>query len=126
MEDYWIYGTFNECIEHIVGMKFSDLQDEWLHALRHQTANAFVEDVPVVRQESIITRKGVNIFPVLYKDSQNHQHVVYLSSREGFPVIYDQPIYDIKKRRRLARSGQTTDMESVHFLESGIFFNEKI
>ena len=128
MEDYWIYGTFNECIEHIVGMKFSDLQDEWLHALRHQTANAFVEDVPVVSQESIITRKGVNIFPVLYKDSQNHQHVVYLSSREGFPVIYDQPIYDIKKRRRLARSGQTTDMESVHFLESGmdIFQDKKL
>ena len=128
MEDFWIYETFHECLEHIAGMKFRDLQAEWLQELRHQAAGELAGDEPAVRQGSLLTREGVNIFPVSYKDSQNQRHVVYLSSREGFPVIYDQPIYDIKQRRRLARSGQTSDIESVHFLESGmdVFQDEKL
>ena len=128
MEDYWIYENFNECIEHIVGMKMKDLQTEWLMSLRHGTADELAADKPAVNQGSIITHEGANVFPLTYKNSENQDHVVYISSREGFPVIYDHPIYDIKQRRRLARSGQDTNIESVHFLESGmdIYKNEKL
>ena len=126
MEDFWIYETFHDCLEHIAGMKLEDLQSEWLQLLRHQNADDLAGDSPAVSQGSILTREGVNIFPLPYRNSENQVHVVYISSREGFPVIYDHPLYNIKQRRLIARSGQTTDIESVHFLESGMdIFHEK-
>ena len=128
MEDYWIYQTFQECLEHIAGLKFQDLHSQWLQSLRHRTADDLAGDVPGMSQSSLITSEGVNIFPVTYLDSRNQRHVVYLSSREGFPVIYQHPLYSENQRRRLARSGQNTNIESVHFLESGmdVYQGEKL
>ncbi|MED5317148.1 MAG: hypothetical protein VX744_05290, partial [Candidatus Neomarinimicrobiota bacterium] len=128
MEDYWIYQTFQECLEHIAGLKFQDLHSQWLQSLRHRTADDLAGDTPGMSQSSLITSEGVNIFPVTYLDSRNQRHVVYLSSREGFPVIYQHPLYSENQRRRLARSGQNTDIESVHFLESGmdVYQGEKL
>ena len=128
MEDYWIYQTFQECLEHIAGLKFQDLHSQWLQSLRHRTADDLAGDAPGMSQSSLITSEGVNIFPVTYLDSRDQRHVVYLSSREGFPVIYQHPLYSENQRRRLARSGQNTDMESVHFLESGmdVYQGEKL
>ena len=128
MEDYWIYQTFQECLEHIAGLKFQDLHSQWLQSLRHRTADDLAGDVPGMSQSSLITSEGVNIFPVTYLDSRDQRHVVYLSSREGFPVIYQHPLYSENQRRRLARSGQNTNIESVHFLESGmdVYQGEKL
>jgi len=128
MEDYWIYQTFQECLEHIAGLKFQDLHSQWLQSLRHRTADDLAGDTPGMSQSSLITSEGVNIFPVTYLDSRDQRHVVYLSSREGFPVIYQHPLYSENQRRRLARSGQNTNIESVHFLESGmdVYQGEKL
>ena len=128
MEDYWIYKTFQECMEHITGLNFQDLHSQWLQSLRHKTADDLASDIPGLSQSSMITNEGANIFPVTYLDSRGQRHVVYLSSREGLPVIYQHPLYNKNQRKRLAKSGQNTDIESVHFLESGmdVYQGEKL
>ena len=68
----------------------------------------------------MITSQGLNIYPVPYRNSKNEIHIVYLSSREGLPVIYKHPLYKIGDRKRLIATGKSTEMESVHFLESGM------
>ncbi len=55
MEDYWIYQTFQECLEHIAGLKFQDLHSQWLQSLRHRTADDLAGDTPGMSQSSLIT-----------------------------------------------------------------------
>ena len=128
MEDYWVYQTFQGCVEHIAGLSFSELHSQWLQDLRHSTADDLATDTPGTNQRSMITNEGINIFPVTYRDLKGANQIIYLSSREGFPVIYKHPLYNIKNRKRLLKSGQNTDIESLHFLESSIdiFQGEKL
>ncbi len=120
LDDYWIYSTFEECIEDITGIKFNDLFSQWLHSLRTITSADLSNDDIGIKANDMITSQGLNIYPVPYRNSKNEIHIVYLSSREGLPVIYKHPLYKIGDRKRLIATGKSTEMESVHFLESGM------
>ena len=81
LDDYWIYSTFEECIEDITGIKFNDLFSQWLHSLRTITSADLSNDDIGIKANDMITSQGLNIYPVPYRNSKNEIHIVYLSSR---------------------------------------------
>ncbi len=118
MENTWVYDSFEDAIAFISNKSFTILQDEWNQSLRQSYSLALSGEDPAAKSETILTREGLNIFPLSYLDSNGHRHVVYISSQDGFPAVYDKPIYG-KKKKRIKATGKDPNFESLHFLQSG-------
>jgi len=126
LENTWIYNSFEDAIEFISNKPFKTLQEEWNQSLRQYYSNALTGEDPATQSETVITREGLNIFPVSYLDSDQKRHVIYISSRDGYPAVYDQLLYD-KTKKRIRTTGKTPNLESLHFLQSGFdIFEDKI
>ena len=61
--------------------------------------------------------------PSMYRDSDGELHTIYFSNRDGFTNIYTQDIED-KIECVLVRGERTTDLESLHFLRTGLSVNK--
>ena len=61
--------------------------------------------------------------PSMYRDSEGNLHTIYFSNRDGFTNIYTQDIEE-KKESVLIRGERTTDLESLHFLRTGLSVNK--
>ena len=126
MENTWIYDSFEDALAFISHKSFKTLQAEWNQSLRQYYSHALTGEDPATQSETVITREGLNIFPVSYLDSEQKRHVIYISSRDGYPAVYDQPLYE-EIKKRIKTTGKSPNMESLHFLQSGFdIFKDQI
>ncbi|UCH09214.1 MAG: PD40 domain-containing protein, partial [Fidelibacterota bacterium] len=119
MEEFYHYETFDDALSAVTGVPFSRLARDWRLSLKQSTADALTEQSLPGHKSRPLTRLGVNVAPAVYRDSNGEDHVVYLSSRDGYISVYRQAL-EQSKARRILRGERTPDLESMHFLQSGL------
>ena len=123
MEDFLEFDTFDETISAISGKDFREIMIDWELALKRETAKALQHETVPGSGIQQLTRRGSNVNPSMYRDSDGELHTIYFSNRDGFTNIYTQDIED-KKESVLVRGERTTDLESLHFLRTGLSVNK--
>ena len=119
MEEFYHYETFDDALGAVTGVPFKQLARDWRLSLKQNTADALTEQSLPGSRSRALTRLGVNVAPALYRDSSGDDHVVFLSSRDGYISVYRQPLGQ-SKARRVIRGERAPDRESMHFLQSGL------
>ena len=122
MSKLWQYNSFEEAITDISHKEFKIIQQDWELSLKKKKAETLKnEKIPGSGNEEI-TQSGANVSPALYTDSSGKDHTVYLSNRDGYTNIYLQGLRDTHGKIIL-KGGRTSDLESFHFLQSGLSVN---
>ncbi|MFC1583177.1 BamA/TamA family outer membrane protein [Candidatus Neomarinimicrobiota bacterium] len=119
MEEFYHYETFDDALSAVTGIPFRRLARDWRLGLKQSTAEALTEQSLPGHKSRPLTRLGVNVAPAVYRDSNGEDHLVYLSSRDGYISVYSQELGH-SKVRRILRGERTPDLESMHFLQSGL------
>lgn len=119
MEEFYAHDTFEEALAAVTGKLYSELMRDWRQALKQSSANALAQQSLPGNNARQLTRAGANVAPSVYRDAKGQDHLVYLSSRDGYTNIYRQRLGG-SKEELLIRGERTADLESLHFLQSGL------
>ncbi len=119
MEEFYRYETFEEVIEAVTGDAFSQISRNWRLSLK-QAAGA-----PLARQSlpgansRMLTSKGANVNPAVYRDAAGQLSLVYLSTRDGYSNVYRRAL-DKPGEQLIIRGERSPELESLHIMQSGL------
>ena len=119
MEEYCHYDTFEEALVAVTREPYLKLTRGWRFTLKQAAAESLARQSLPGQNARTLTRMGANVGPAVYRDATGKAHVVYLSTRDGYTNIYRQAL-DNPKEQVVIRGERSPDMESLHFLQSGL------
>lgn len=122
MAEFYHHDSFQEVVEAVTGKEFRDLSREWRLSLKKAAARALTDNQLPGDGARTITKYGANVSPSLYVDAAGEMHVVYLSSRNGYASVYRQSL-DGSPEQLVIQGERTPEMESLHFMQSGLGIN---
>ncbi|UCD37909.1 MAG: PD40 domain-containing protein [Fidelibacterota bacterium] len=119
LEEFYHHDTFEEVVAHVTGRPYRQIAREWRLTLKQKSAEALAgQGLPGQKSRSL-TRLGANVSPASYLDAEGRRHIVYLSTRDGYTNIYRRSL-DHSKERVVVRGERSPNLESLHFLQSGL------
>ncbi len=119
LEEFYQYDTFEEALAAVTGVSYRKLTQDWRLALKQVAAKTLTRQSLPGWKARPLTRLGANVGPAVYRDAAGKVHVIYLSSRDGYTNIYRQAL-EKPKEQVMIRGERSPDMESLHFLQSGL------
>jgi Tol biopolymer transport system component len=123
MESIWLYDSFEEAFQAVTGVGYDDVMTEWVLSLKQQIAASLPSEETPPPDSRLLTRRGINVSPTVYRSMFGELHTIYLSNQDGYTNIYDHSIP--KDRRRLLVKGErSADLESLHLLQTGLSVNQ--
>ncbi len=122
MEDFWRYPSFADALSGISGKDYDDIMVEWELSLKQDAAQALQHETLPPTTDNRLTRTGVNVSPAVYRNREGKLHSIYLSNHDGYTNIYTRPL-DGKNETVVVKGERTSDLESLHLLQTGISVN---
>lgn len=127
LEGIWKDSDFYRVIELALEDDFDKIVNEWkywykkeIYPLMATTEGARVSSEPV-------TEKGISSAPVYY-ESDEGEHVIFLTNRTGYSDIYMQGLeteVSTPGPHLLLKGERKAELESLHFLQTGIDVNRE-
>lgn len=123
LETYWQYKSFEEAITDISGKNYNDLTTDWKVRLKQEFAKSLTNEQIIKIGENQLTESGANVYPTVYSDKEKQKYVIYLTNRNGYTDIHTQKLA-YGKSKPVIKGERKADLESLHFLQSGIHVNK--
>lgn len=125
MEAMWKDEDFYRVIELTLGEGFHEIVNRWKYWLKKEVY-PLLETKDVARASSVaVTKQGINSAPIYFSSDEGEQ-VIFLTNRTGYSDIYIQslkPESRTTKPRLLLEGERKAELESLHFLRTGIDIN---
>ena len=119
MEEIYRHDSFEDALSAVTGKPYRELTLNWRLSLKQKAAAALSrQSLPGSHAEQL-TRAGSNVAPTVYRDAEGQDHLVYLSSRDGYTNVYRQNLRG-SQEELVIRGERTPNLESLHFLQSGL------
>jgi len=123
LENFWMYSSFNDVIEDVLGMKIEQIDIEWLYYLRKKYFPLYQSEMPINVGAKQLTDFGFNFSPVHYKlDKKNF--IYFVANRTGYSSIYrvelDEDMIPAEDPELVISAEQTSELEAFHLLQSAI------
>ncbi|MBA7630223.1 Tol-Pal system protein TolB [subsurface metagenome] len=119
LEEFYQYDTFEEALAAVTGVSYRKLARDWRFIIKQAAAETLARQSLPGGKARPLTRLGANVGPAIYRDAAGKAHVIYLSSRDGYTNIYRQALRK-SEEQLVIRGERSPDMESLHFLQSGL------
>ena len=119
MEEFYHHETFEDALSTVTGKAYRDLMRSWRMSLKQTAAEELAQQTLPGNDAEQLTHVGANVAPSVYRDAKGHDHLVYLSSRDGYTNVYRQSMGS-SEEELLIRGERTPELESLHFSQSGL------
>jgi len=119
MEEFHQHDTFQDALAAVTGKPYEQITRDWRLTLKQAAAEALAAGTLPGRNARSLTRLGVNVGPALYQDAEGREHIIYLSTRDGYTSIYRQTLGN-SKEQLVIRGERRPELESLHILQSGL------
>lgn len=123
LENFWMYSSFTEVLEHTFGKPIERIDAEWLHYLKQKYFPLLKESSPTELRSFKFTRDGYNFTPVYYKFNKRH-FIFYAANRDGYSSLYRfevSPEYiPIESPQLILKGEQEEEFEAFHLFQSAI------
>ncbi|MFB0516851.1 MAG: BamA/TamA family outer membrane protein [Candidatus Neomarinimicrobiota bacterium] len=119
MEEFYQHETFEDALAVVSGVPYRDITQEWRLSLKRSAATALARQSVPGQNARSLTRLGANVAPAVYQDTEGKEHIIYLSTRDGYTNIYRQALGSSREQLVL-RGERSPELESLHFLQSGL------
>lgn len=123
LENFWMYSSFNDLIEDVLGMTIEQIDIEWQYHLRKKYYPLYESKVPQNIAAKAITDFGYNFSPVHYKMDKK-DYVFFIANRTGYSSIYkmelDENLLPVDDPELIILGEQSAELESFHLFQSAI------
>lgn len=123
LENFWMFKSFNDVIEHTLETTIDELDNEWEYHLKKKYFPLYSDRVPQNIFAKQLTDFGFNFSPVLFKQD-NKSFIYFIANRTGFSSIYrlelDKNLKSVNDPELILKAEQTQDLEAFHLFQSSI------
>ncbi|HQF42170.1 MAG TPA: hypothetical protein PK073_04580, partial [Ignavibacteriaceae bacterium] len=123
LDNFWMYSSFNDVIEDVLGMKIEQIDIEWQYYLRKKYFPLYQSETPLNVGAEQLTDFGFNFSPVHYKQN-NKDYIYFIANRTGYSSIYrvelNEDLMPAKDPELVIAAEQTSELEAFHLLQSAI------
>ncbi|UCH11606.1 MAG: PD40 domain-containing protein [Fidelibacterota bacterium] len=119
MEEFYDHETFEDALAAVTGDSYRNITKQWRLVLKQRAAEALIKESLPGQESRALTQIGANVSPAVYQNADGKDHVIYLSTRDGYTNVYRRALDD-PEEHLVIRGERTPELESLHFLQSGL------
>ncbi len=123
IENFWMFKTFDEVIEHTLGISIKELDKQWEFYLKKKYYPLYSDRVPQNIEAKQLTDFGYNFSPVFYKEDDKN-FIYFVANRTGYSSIYKLEVDDTFKPlgdpELVLEAERTQELEAFHLFQSSI------
>ncbi len=121
IDNFWMYSTFEELLEHTLGRSLKDIDSDWLFYLKRKYYPLVTDMAPPRFEAEKITDFGFNFSPV-YSRVDTSEYYYFNANRDGYSSLYRLKIHTAEEEypELVLRGEKTQEFEAFHLFQSGI------
>ena len=123
IENFWMFKTFDEVIEHTLGISIKELDKQWEFYLKKKYYPLYSDRLPQNIEAKQLTDFGYNFSPVFYKEDDKN-FIYFVANRTGYSSIYKLEVDDTFKPlgdpELVLEAERTEELEAFHLFQSSI------
>ena len=123
IENFWMFKTFDEVIEHTLGISIKELDKQWEFYLKKKYYPLYSDRLPQNIEAKQLTDFGYNFSPVFYKEDDKN-FIYFIANRTGYSSIYKLEVDDKFKPlgdpELVLEAERTEELEAFHLFQSSI------
>jgi len=123
IENFWMFKTFDEVIEHTLGISIKELDKQWEFYLKKKYYPLYSDRVPQNIEAKQLTDFGYNFSPVFYKEDDKN-FIYFVANRTGYSSIYKLEVDDkfkpLSDPELILEAERTEELEAFHLFQSSI------
>ncbi|MDY0082703.1 MAG: hypothetical protein RBR74_05935 [Ignavibacteriaceae bacterium] len=123
LENFWMYSSFKDVIEDVLGMTIEKIDIEWQYYLRKKYFPLYQSEMPINVGAVQLTDFGFNFSPVHYKLDKK-DFIYFIANRTGYSSIFrvelNENMIPAKDPELVISAEQTSELEAFHLLQSAI------
>lgn len=123
IENFWMFKTFDEVIEHTLGISIKELDKQWEFYLKKKYYPLYSDRVPQNIEAKQLTDFGYNFSPVFYNEDDKN-FIYFVANRTGYSSIYKLEVDDkfkpVGDPELILEAERTEELEAFHLFQSSI------
>ena len=123
LENFWMYSSFNDLLEDVLGMTIEHIDIKCQYYLRKKYYPLYESKVPQNIDAAQITDFGYNFSPVYYQINKK-DYIYFIANRTGYSSIYrveiDENLLPVDDPELVIPGDQTHELEAFHLFQSAI------
>jgi hypothetical protein len=127
LENIWMYSSFIRVIEHTIGKKITEIDEEWEFYLKKKYFPLLEDKAPTGYASKRLTFSGFNFSPAVYK-SGDKKYIYFIGNIDGYSSLYrlelkergEEDEEDMPEPELVLRGEKTEELESFHLMQSSI------